>query len=367
MKPQFQTRLAHLRASMTLAEQDASLIFSLDNLRYLFNYTGEAAYGLVTHNAMYLITDYRFVEQAQEECVSEDIQTTVVCRDRDRQTLGQAIASLLQQEKSQHCWFEADQMNVAMWEAIALDNKAIHFTPSTNALERQRKTKDAWEIAQMRKAANIADQALAMLVPQLKLGVSERDMAIELDYQMQKLGSEGVSFQTILGFGERSALPHCIPSHRRLQAGDLIVLDFGAVVNGYRSDMTRSFVAGKADAQQKAMYGTVFSAQRAALNCLKDGVAAAHVNAASSAILDASSFAKYAGPGLGHGVGIKLHEQPFIGPFCKEHLRTNYVVTIEPGIYIPQYGGIRLEDDVLITEDGFDYITHAPKQFELDC
>lgn len=366
MTPQFTTRLAHLRATMAATSQDACIIFSLDNLRYLFNYTGEAAYGVVTQSALYLITDYRFEVQAQEECIRPDIQTIVVCRDRDRQTLGQAIADVLQQEQAQHVWFEADQINVAMWNAIAKDNSNIQFTPSTNALEQQRKTKDAWEIAQMRKAANIADQALALLMPQFKLGVSERDLAIELDYQMQKLGSEGVSFQTILGFGARSALPHCIPSEQVLKEGDLIVLDFGAVVNGYRSDMTRSFVAGKANAQQQAMYDTVFAAQKAALACLRNGVAAVNVNAASSAQLNASEFAKYAGPGLGHGVGIKLHEQPFIGPFCKENLYTNYVVTIEPGIYIPHYGGIRLEDDVLITDSGFDYISLAPKQFELE-
>lgn len=365
MKPQFETRLADFRFSMAKAQQDAAIIFSLDNLRYLFNYTGEAAYGIVTHHSLYLITDYRFVEQAQEECISSQIQSRVHCRDRDRQTLGQAIADILQQEHANKVWFEADQINVAMWQAIINDNLNIQFTASTNVLEHQRKTKDAWEIAQMRSAAQMADQALAILIPQLQIGVSEKEMALELDYQMQRLGSEGVSFTTILGFGERSALPHCIPSERRLKTGDLIVLDFGAVVNGYRSDMTRSFVVGKADAHQKAMYDTVIAAQKAALDCLRAGVAATVVNAASSTILQASAFAKFAGPGLGHGVGIKLHEQPFIGPFCKEKLGINYVVTIEPGIYIPNYGGIRLEDDVLITSNGFEFITQAPKQFEL--
>jgi Xaa-Pro aminopeptidase len=160
-------------------------------------------------------------------------------------------------------------------------------------------------------------------------------------------------------------LPHCIPSQKKLQVGDLVVLDFGAVVNGYRSDMTRSFVAGKADPQQQAMFDTVSAAQQAAFALLRDGVAAVEVNAASAAVLQASPFAEFAGPGLGHGLGIKLHEQPFISAVCKEYLMSNYVVTIEPGIYIPNYGGVRIEDDVLITENGFEFITHAPKHFEL--
>jgi len=155
-------------------------------------------------------------------------------------------------------------------------------------------------------------------MPLFKIGVSERDLAIELDYQMLNLGSEGVSFPTILGFGPRSALPHCIPSNQKLREGDLVVLDFGAVVNGYRSDMTRSFVAGAPDEQQQAMILTVFHAQLSAIRALREGILGHEVNAIAHDILQQSAFAKYAGLGLGHGVGIKLHEQPFIGANCKE-------------------------------------------------
>lgn len=366
LQANFAQRLCDLRASMAQAGQDASLIFSLDNLRYLLNYSGEAAYGLVTQHALYLITDYRFLEQAQQECINEQIASTVICRDRDRQTLGQAIAEILQIEKAYKIWFEAEHITVAMWNAIAVDNPYRIFTPSVGSLEHQRKTKDAWEVAQIRAAASIADQALAAIMPQMRIGISEAELAVELDYQMQKLGSAGVSFATILGFGARSALPHCIPSHRRLQAGDLVVLDFGAVVNGYRSDMTRSFIAGKSSPLQKALFDTVTAVQQAAFERLRAGVAAVSANAAAAAVLNASPYAQYAGPGLGHGLGIKLHEQPFISAVCQEYLQENYVVTIEPGIYIPNYGGVRIEDDVLITKQGFEFITHAPKHFELD-
>ncbi len=365
MQAEFKSRLAQFRARLSAENQDAALVFSVENLRYLFNYSGEAAYGVVTQAQLFLITDYRFVEQAQEELAVVDAHSEVVCRDRDRQSLGQAIAEVLQKERARTVWYEAEQVSVAMWSAIAADNSLVRFSPSPTALEQQRKQKDAWEIAQIKAAARMADAALAEVLPLLKIGVSERDISLELDYQMQQLGSEGVSFATILGFGARSALPHCIPSMRCLQAGDLVVLDFGAVVNGYRSDMTRSFVAGKASAQQRAMFDTVHAAQKAAFECLHAGVEAAVVNAAAASVLQSSPFAACAGPGLGHGLGLKLHEQPFMNSVCHEHLMQNYVVTIEPGIYIPGFGGVRIEDDVLITETGFDLITSAPKEFEL--
>lgn len=365
MKPQFEQRLALLRKNMSNAGQDALLIFSLDNLRYLLNYSGEAACGIVTQTALYLITDYRFLEQAQQESAYAHIDVQLICRDRDKQTLGAALNAILKWEQAHHILFETEHISVSMWQAIYSENPDMVFTPALALLESQRKIKDEWELAQIEQAAAIADRALAMLLPQLSLGVSEREMALELDYQMQRLGSEGISFATIIGFGARSALPHCIPSARQLQAGDLIVIDFGAVINGYRSDMTRSFVAGKADARQLAMFDTVHAAQNAALASLRAGLAAYEADAAAGAILKASEFSAYAGLGLGHGLGIKLHEPPFMGPHCQEILQENYVVTIEPGIYIPGYGGLRLEDDVQITPDGYTFLTHAPKQFEV--
>lgn len=366
MQAEYRQRLQQFRQQMAQAEQEAALIFSPENLRYLFNYSGEAAYGLVSLDHLYLITDYRFEEQAQEECFAAHAECQVICRDRDRQTLGQAIAELLAKERAKRLWFEAEHVSVSMSQSIMADNPDSRFSPSAANLERQRKVKDAWEVLQIKAAAAIADVALASVLPLLKLGVSERDIALELDYQMQKRGSEGLSFPTILGFGARSALPHCIPSSRKLQAGDLVVLDFGAVVNGYRSDMTRSFVAGEPSAQQRAMYETVYMAQRAAMEVLHVGVSARIVNAAAASVLQSSPFAACAGPGLGHGVGLKLHEPPFMNAVCDDYLLQNYVVTIEPGIYIPGFGGVRIEDDVLITERGFELITHAPKQFVLD-
>ncbi|MFZ6654604.1 M24 family metallopeptidase [Undibacterium sp. TJN19] len=361
MKPRFEQRLALLRQTLKLAGQEALLIFSLDNLRYLSNYSGEAACGIVTDDQLFLITDYRFLEHAQEECVNCE----VVCRDRDKQSLGQAIDKILKHQAIQHAMFEAGHINLHNWLSVAEDISSCRCVSSTGIIEDQRKIKDRWEIEQISQAAAIADHALSQTLPLLQAGVSERDIAIELDYRMQKLGSEGVSFPSIVGFGARSALPHCIPSTVRLCSGDLIVIDFGAVINGYRSDMTRSYVAGRASTQQRSMFDTVDRAQQAALSSLHAGLPAIAASAAANTVLQDSEFADFASNGLGHGLGIQLHEQPFISPHCKDILQANYIVTIEPGIYIPGYGGIRLEDDVLITEAAFTFLSHAPKMCEL--
>ncbi|MCH8617985.1 Xaa-Pro peptidase family protein [Undibacterium sp. TS12] len=361
MKAQYEQRLAKLRQQMITDGHDCLLVFSLDNLRYLANYSGEAACGLITAEHVYLITDYRFVEQALEECINSQ----VICRNRDRQSLGQAIRQLLEQEHITTCAFETAHISVQAWAAIQLDLPAINCPACVGLVEELRKIKDDWEISQISMAAAIADQALRDSLPLLTIGVTERDFAVELEYRMQKLGAEALSFPSIVGFGARSALPHCIPSNLSLRHGDLVVIDFGAVINGYRSDMTRSFVAGKPNAKQTAIYRTVQRAQQAAFEQLRAGQAAVDVSSAAAAIIRDSEFAAFTSTGLGHGVGLQLHEPPFISPVCQDILQRNYVVTIEPGIYIPGYGGIRIEDDVVITGDGYCFLTHAPKDFEL--
>lgn len=361
MKAQFEQRLYKLRQRMADNKHHALLIFSPDNLRYLTNYSGEAAYGIVTTDQVFLITDYRFVEHAREEC----IDCNIICRDRERQSLGQAIQQVLTAQGLVDTLYEAEHINLHLWSGIQQELGAILCSACTGLVEDLRKIKDEWEIAQIRQAAAIADQALRETLTQLKIGITEREFALELEYRMQKLGSEGLSFPSIVGFGARSALPHCVPSPVALCEGDLIVVDFGAVINGYRSDMTRSFVAGPANTRQRAMYNTVRNAQSAALEHLRDGQPATKISAAASKILQDSEFHAYTSSGLGHGVGLTLHEQPFISPSCQDILRSNYVVTIEPGIYIPGFGGVRIEDDVVITGNGFNYLTHAPKVFEL--
>ena len=221
--------------------------------------------------------------------------------------------------------------------------------------------KDEVELGYIKTAANIADQALSELIPLLKPGISERDAALELEYRMQKLGSEGVSFPTIFVSGEKTALPHGMPDDRKLRHGDLITLDFGAVVKGYRSDMTRAFVVGKPSEQQLAVYETVKMAQQVGVHSVLAGIAGSLPHIEAKKVLDASQYGQYQGEGLGHGLGLFLHEQPHLGPNCTWTLEENMVITIEPGIYIPGWGGVRIEDDIRVTATGHEMLTHAPR------
>ena len=357
MNTVFQQRQQQLRAQLTTRNLDAFLVLGTENLRYLSGFSGHASYGIITQEANYFITDYRYVEQAITQCPDFEVYS----RERVKETLGSCIKKHLPQVEK--LGFDAAFVSFSVWQDIASELGSITTYPLTGVVEKLRMVKDQWEIAQTRAAAKISDQALAELMPYFVQGASERDLAIELEYRMKKIGSEDLSFDTIMLFAQRSSLPHGIPSTQQLQHGDFITLDFGAVINGYRSDMTRSYVLGEASAKQRDVYQTVAQAQQAAIEILKPGLPSIEAYNASQAIIDASPFAQFSGAGLGHGVGLFLHEQPFIGPGCDYVLEPGNIITIEPGIYIPDFGGVRLEDDILITETGYEILTHAPKPF----
>ncbi|MDN3640071.1 Xaa-Pro peptidase family protein [Simiduia curdlanivorans] len=356
-----QRRQKLLRAQLHSRRLNAYIVFSPENLRYLTGYTGEAACLLFSLDYCYLITDYRFVQQATTECQL----TQIIERDRDAQSLGQCLAALCNEFHLTAIAFESDKVSVAQWQKIALDLAGYHCTPLNSCIEELRKKKEAWEVEQIRQAARIGDEALAIALRTLKLGVTEKAFATTLEYQLAQLGSEGIAFATIAVFGENTALPHGMPSQKSLADGDFITIDFGAVVNGYRSDMTRSYIYGSASDKQLALIQTVLKAQQAALNILRPGISACEANTRAQEILEASEFAQHAGPGLGHGLGLFLHEQPHIGAHCMDQLSSGFVVTVEPGIYIPNFGGARFEDDVLITHHGIEILTQAPKHYRL--
>ena len=341
------------------------LVFSDINIRYLSGFSGHAATVLLTDDVNYLLTDYRYVEQAKNEA----IEFEVICRDRANQSLNALICQLLQQAQSQNLYFESQHIDVEQWQEMARDINKLpcinHINAIAGGVEKLRTIKSADEIQSICQAAKIADQALANILPLVKEGITERELATELDYQMAKLGSEELSFATILLFGERSALPHGIPSDRALTKGDLILIDFGAVVNGYRSDMTRTYIFAEASAQQKRIYKLVQQAQQSALDAIEVGVTGKQLYQQSANVLLNSEYEKYAGEGLGHGVGLQLHEIPFLGPACNTTIEKGCVITIEPGIYIPGWGGIRIEDDVVLTEKGLKIITQAPKDLTI--
>ncbi|WP_064435959.1 MULTISPECIES: M24 family metallopeptidase [Pseudoalteromonas] len=360
MNSHFFQRQQILKQQLINDNLTAILVLGHENIRYLSGFSGNAAYAIVTPASCVLITDYRYFERAKQECQGFE----VICRDRDNESLGHCINRFL--PANSDLGFDAAFINVALWQQVANDLNSHTLVPIQGVIERQRMIKNDWEVTQIKAAAAIADEALAHTLPYFKVGVSERDLALELEFRMQKLGSEGMSFATILMFAERTSLPHGSPSERTLKEGDFITLDFGAVINGYRSDMTRSYVLGKASSKQTQIYNAVATAQQTAINLLKPGVDCIDLQNASQRVLDDSGYGKWAGQGLGHGLGLFLHEHPFINKNVSHVLEVGNVITIEPGIYIPDFGGVRLEEDILITPTGYEILTHAPKPFELE-
>jgi Xaa-Pro aminopeptidase len=351
-------RIQKLKQCLKQRQLSSLLMFDSHNIQYLTGFDGHAATLLITPLHCYLLTDYRYYQQAK----TQTADVIVLCRDRAKQSLGQLLNQLLNNEYISQLAFEAEHISLAAWQLLLDELTLSDVVPCTRIVEDLRCYKDPTEIGYIQQAAQIADQALANLLPSIIPGVSERDLAIELDYQMLTLGAQQVAFPTILLFGERSALPHGVPSERTLKSGDLVLLDFGAMVQGYRSDMTRTYVCGEPNARQLAVYNTVLAAQLAAIEAIQQGVSGAHLYQQSAAVLQRSEFARYMGEGLGHGVGLALHEQPFMAQNCQQQITKGVVITIEPGLYIPDWGGVRIEDDLVLTDQGLVQLTQAPKQ-----
>jgi len=355
-----QNRIKQFRQKLAESEFDAVLLNQVDNVRYLSGFENgdpNVAFLVITQSALILVTDYRYSQQAITECPGYE----VIERDRQNVSLGQQFKIIFDQVGAKSVAFERNYIGYGMLEDIRSEVGEVKLEGIHFWVEAQRMLKDPNEIESIRQAASLADKALADLVKFMKPGITERDAALELEYQMQKAGSEGLSFPTLLISGDRTSLPHGLPSEKTLNHGDLITIDFGAVVNGYRSDMTRAFVVGQPNQKQQAVYETVRAAQRAGVEAVKADIEGKVPHFASKAILDASEFAEFQGEGLGHGVGLFLHEQPFLGIDCNIVLRENMVITVEPGIYIPGWGGVRIEDDVVVTKDGCEILTHAPR------
>ena len=351
-------RIDRLRQVMDSQSESCFLIFNQFNITYLTGFNGHAATLLITPSENYLITDYRYLEQARSQV--ENI--TVICRDRVVQSLGSLINDLLNKDEVNETAFEADHISFSLWHEMKSQLDIKQTKPVSGLVENLRYIKDQNEIASIASAASIADQALLNILPLIKPGVTEHELATELDYQMSKLGSEEVSFATILLFGPRCALPHGIPGNNPLKEGDFILLDFGAVIDGYHSDMTRTYIHGKPSNRQKEVFNLVRDAQQAVLDSIEEGVTGEYLNQQSENVIMASPYAEYMGKGLGHGVGLEVHELPFMNRDCPLIIENGCVITVEPGIYIPDWGGVRIEDDVVLTDGGLKILNSSAKE-----
>ena len=327
-----------------------------ENVRYISGFRGSSAYVIITSKHRILLTDDRYTEQAAEECPNFEII-------KHSQSFTGTLKEVVNELNIKKLGFEIDGVTIELFNTLKDNLPGIELVPTKGIIEELRTVKDEQELALIKKAAQIADQGFEHILDFIKPGVKEKDIALELEFYMRKIGASGLAFNTILASGKRSSLGHGAPSGKKIKYGDFVKMDFGALYEDYRSDMTRTVAVGKADKKQKDVYNTVKMAQQEGLNILRAGMEEKEVFAYVREIIERAGYGDYGNKRLGHGVGLQIHEPPYIrphnGPFT---LRAGNVVTVEPSIQIPGWGGVRIEDMVIIKEGGCEVITKSPKK-----
>lgn len=354
-------RIEGLKERLKAENLDAILLLNDSNIRYISGFTGSDSYVVISKDANAFITDSRYTEQAEAECKSFEI----IRWGRPLLGLHETIQSHCEKQGIKKLAFERDHVNYGMYEKLSKALPEVELVPTSNLVEDLRGIKDEEEIACMRKAAAIADAAFTEILKYIKPGVSEMDIERELQYLIKKLGAEDVGFPSIIASGKNSSLPHAIPGQKKIELGDFVTLDFGATYKGYRSDMTRTIIVGAANDKQKEIYDIVKMAQELASKAIKAGVNCKVPDTAARDHISNAGYGQNFGHGLGHGVGLDIHEEPYLSPAAEKCLEKGNVVTVEPGIYLPNWGGVRIEDTVVVLEDGIEVLTKSSK--ELIC
>lgn len=349
-------RLSLLRQEMEAAGLDAFLVTHLPNVFYLSGFTGSAAVLVITRSRLTLFTDTRYSVQAKQEAQNTRVKIT-------RGSLLASAGEQVVRERLRRVGFEAAQLTVGQkW----LLDKAAHgrscWIPWDGKIEAARAIKDTGELSIMREAAAIACSSWQEILPLIKPGVLETDLAAEVEFRMRRKGASGPAFDTIIASGPRGALPHAHASSRAVGRNELVVCDLGAILRGYSSDLTRTVFVGRAPLEVRRWYSAVLRAQEAARNALKPGASAQQVDAAARKTLQRAGLGKKFVHSTGHGLGLEVHEIPRLARGQRAILRAGVVVTVEPGVYIEGKGGIRIEDDALVTPNGAEYLTDANRE-----
>ncbi len=331
---------------------EAFVIYKPVNVTYITGFTGDDSVAFVTHDRAIFITDGRYTEQAVKEVKNFEV---IEHKNGIKEVLKEYIKTLGIKKLA----FE-ESVSYRQYRELK-EFLEIDLIPEVNVVETLRMVKDDEEIENIKKAQNITDKAFEHLLNFIKVGMTEKEVALELEYFMKKQGAEALSFDTIVASGKRSSLPHGKASEKVIEKGDFVTIDFGCKVNGYCSDMTRTIVMGRASEKQKEIYNVVLEAQQKAIDNLKAGLMAKEADLLARSLIEEKGYGKYFTHSLGHGVGLEIHEAPSLSFKKEEILKERVIVTVEPGIYIPDFSGVRIEDMVLLKEDGVINLTKSPK------
>lgn len=351
----FQARQQRVRRALAEQSLDALIVTHLPNIRYLTGFTGSAGIVLITLEETYFVTDARYLSQAEAHVAARIVPA--------ESSLDQTTADLLARQQLQRVGFEAERLSIARYEFFASQlPEHCQWVPTRGLIEALRLVKDPEEQRAIRRAVTLASQVFSDLVKEIRPGVRERDLAAELEYRARRAGAERIAFETIVASGERSAWPHGVASEKRIGYNEFVVIDFGIVIEGYCSDMTRTVYVGAPDARAREVYETVRQAQAQCEEHMRAGMRASDIDALARQVIAARGYGDFYRHATGHGLGLEVHEAPRLGPSQSTLVPAAAVVTVEPGIYLPGWGGVRIEDVVLVGENGCEVLTPTPKE-----
>ena len=348
-------RLVKLRQKMAEQNLPALLVTQPLNRIYMSGFGGSAGSLFITAERAVLLVDFRYVERATQEAPDFEVVRA------NPSAFMELLSSLLSESGSDKLGFESAHVTHAEYAAWTEKMPASSLVPTKGLVEGLRMFKSADELAAIREAVRIADGAYDHLKRTIRPGMTEKQIAWDLEVWMRTHGAEGIAFPFIVASGPNGAMPHALASDREIREGESVTVDMGATVRGYNSDITRTFCLGHADEQFHKIYDIVLHAQETTERSLKPGVSGKEGDACARDIIAAAGYGEQFGHGLGHGVGLAVHEGPGLGLLSTDTLAPQQVATVEPGIYIPGWGGVRIEDMVLITEDGTEVLTQATK------
>ncbi len=348
-------RVEKLRQRLSEEGLTGIYVTNLTNVRYLSGFTGSAGSCFISDKEAVFISDGRYDTQSRQQVQEMEI---FINNDAHINTL--ASTGLI--GKGQRIGLEGNDVSVNEGDKILESIQDCEWVTTSQIVERIAMVKDESEIRATRTAVEIADAVFQQIVPEIRPGATEKQIAAKIPYGCKILGAEAEAFEPIVASGANSALPHARPTDKEVQSGDFVVLDFGAKCGGYHSDMTRTVVVGEASEKHREVYETVLEAQRRGCETATDGIACKKVDSACRNYIDEKGYGDYFNHGTGHGLGLEIHTNPRFSQLDDDSVYENYLMTIEPGVYLPDFGGVRIEDDVLIRQDGCEILNKTPKE-----
>ncbi|WP_432813981.1 M24 family metallopeptidase [Sporosarcina aquimarina] len=350
-------KLTKLRELLVEKELDALLVTSGYNRRYMTGFTGTAGVAIISNDDAVFITDFRYMEQAADQI--KDFRIV-----QHEKTIIEEVAQQVEQMKVKRLGFEKEDLTFGMYE-LYKSKVTAELIPTAGLVEKIRIIKTPEELEVLKQAAKIADDAFTHICGFIKAGMTELEVSNELEFFMRKQGATSSSFDTIVASGVRGALPHGVATDKKIETGELVTLDYGALYNGYISDITRTVAVGEPSEKMREIYEITLAAQKLAVEGIKPGMTGIQADAIARDYIASKGYGDAFGHSTGHGIGLEVHEAPGLSFRSETVLEPNMTVTAEPGIYLPGIGGVRIEDDLVITENGCERLTHCTKELQI--